>query len=109
MSYNDQKEEGDEASKEFAKTRMMIWLAHFEKVVKTFGSSAPVAGGPNITYADFALFHVLDATVAQFNNEKYEMAWDKSPVAALKEYYDWMKKRPNLHAYLNSVRAPGEL
>jgi glutathione S-transferase len=109
MSYNDQKEEGDKASKEFAKTRMMIWLAHFEKVVNNFGSSAPVAGGSNITYADFALFHVLGATVAQFNNEKYEMAWDKSPVTALKEYYEWMKKRPSLHAYLTSGRAPGEL
>jgi glutathione S-transferase len=102
MGYKDQKEEGDKASKEFTETRMPIWLAHFDKVVKKHGPEAPVAGGSEVTYADFALFHVLDATVAQFNNEKYAMAWDKQDVAALKEYYEWMKSRPNLKAYFES-------
>jgi glutathione S-transferase len=106
MSYSDQKEEGDKSSKEFAKTRMTIWLAHFEKVAKKHGSTSPVAGGANVTYADFVLFHVLDATVAQFNNEKYEMAWDIQNIDSLKEYYQWMKSRPNLKAYWESNRAP---
>eukprot|EP00980_Cylindrotheca_fusiformis_P022645 scaffold9523_cov103-Cylindrotheca_fusiformis.AAC.22 len=106
MSYNDQKEEGDKVSKEFTKTRMTIWLAHFEKVVKKHGPTSPVAGGADVTYADFVLFHVLDATVAQFNNEKYDMAWDKQNVDGLKAYYAWMKSRPNLKAYMESDR-PG--
>lgn len=63
-----------------------------------------------ITYntpdADFALFHVLDASVSQFNTEFYDMAWDKCEVPALKEYYVWMKDRPNLERYFKSDRCP---
>lgn len=106
MSYNDQKEEGDKVSKEFTKTRMPIWLAHFEKMVKVHGAKSPVAGGPKVTYADFVLFHVLDATIAQFNTEKYENAWDNHDpkIESLKEYHAWMKSRPNLKAYFESDR-----
>jgi len=106
MSYNDQKEEGDKASKEFTKTRMPIWLAHFEKIVNVHGAKAPVAGGSKVTYADFVLFHVLDATIGQFNNEKYENAWDNQEpkIDSLKEYHAWMKSRPNLKAYFESDR-----
>lgn len=103
-SYKDQKEEGDKASKEWTKSRMKIFLYHFEKTVAIKGGKAPVAGGQNLTYADFALFHVLDATVSQFNTEYYDYAWDHLDVPKLKEYYDWMKTRPNLQAYFKSVR-----
>jgi hypothetical protein len=37
-----------------------------------------------VTYADFCLFHVLDATVNQFNTDFYEMAWDKADIPSLK-------------------------
>ena len=105
-SYKDQKEEGDRVSKEFTKDRMKKFLHHFNKVVLKHGSQKPVAGGEtnNLTYADFALWHVLDATVHQFNTEFYEMAWDKTNVPALKEYYAWIKARPNLKAYFESER-----
>lgn len=106
MSYKDQKEEGDKASLEWSKEKMPIWLAHFEKVVKKHGPKAPIAGGKSVTYADFALFHVLDATISQFNNEKYDMAWDKQKVPNLKEYYEWFGSRPNLKAYRESGRMP---
>jgi glutathione S-transferase len=109
MSYSEQKEEGDKSSLEFTKTSMATWLAHFEKVVKKHGPKAPVAGGSNLTCADFAMFHVLDATIAQFNNEKYEMAWDKQNVPTIKEYHEWIKQRPNLQAYFNSDRVTGAL
>lgn len=105
-SYTTQKEEADKKSKEFTKSRMLVFLHHFNKVVARAGSSAPAAGGPHVTYADFALFFVLDATVSQFNTEFYEFAWDTANVAALKEYYDWMKDRPNLKAYFASDRCP---
>jgi glutathione S-transferase len=104
LSYHSQKEEGDKASLEWTKAKMPIWLAHFEKIVKKSGPESPVAGGPSITYADFALFHALDATVNQFNNEKYEMAWDNQNVPNLKKYYEWMKSRPNLKSYFESDR-----
>ncbi len=49
LSYKDQKEEGDKASKEFSKSRMPIYLHHFNKVVKKNGSHKPVAGGNHVT------------------------------------------------------------
>eukprot|EP00980_Cylindrotheca_fusiformis_P015498 scaffold4382_cov83-Cylindrotheca_fusiformis.AAC.2 len=71
------------------------------------GPTSPVAGGADVTYAEFVLFHVLDATVmAEFNNEKYDKAWDKQNVDGLKAYYAWMKSRPILMAYMESDR-PG--
>jgi len=114
MSYNDQKEEGDKCSKEFSNSRMLFWLHHFNKIVRynnqhfkrggAIADKIPIAGGPRVTYADFALFHVLDATSAQFNSELYEHAWDKADVPELKEYYHWIKERPNLQAYFRSDR-----
>jgi glutathione S-transferase len=104
MSYKDQKEEGDKASQEFVKTRMKTYLYHFRNVVVTSGVTAPVAGGKSITYADFALFHALDATVAQFNTEFYGYAWDSFDGKELKEFYQWMKQRPNLQDYFQSDR-----
>jgi glutathione S-transferase len=68
-SYSTQKEQGDLVSKEFSANRMLLWLAHFDKVVRKYGPTNPVAGGASVTYADFCLFHVLDATVHQFNTE----------------------------------------
>lgn len=105
MSYNDQKEEGDKASKVFSKERMPLFLHHFNKVVvKNGGSKKPIAGGTEVTYADFCLFHVLDATAEQFNSDQYDKAWDTAAVPALKEYYEWMKSRPKLQAYFKSDR-----
>jgi glutathione S-transferase len=104
MSYKNQKEEGDKVSKEFTKDRMLVFLYHFEKIVKKFGPSKPVAGGKDITYADFALFHVLDATAHQFDSEFYEQAWTKANVPALKEFYEHIRSRPNLQAYFKSDR-----
>ena len=104
LSYHKQKDEGDKSSKEFSQTRMKTYLYHFNKVVSKAGSKAPVAGGGSVTYADFALVHVLDATVFQFNTPFYENAWDNLDLPPLKEYYEWMKSRPNLQAYFKSDR-----
>jgi glutathione S-transferase len=104
LSYHEQTEEGDRVSKEFAAGRMLKYLAYFHKLVHRAGPHAPVAGGPEVTFADFALFHVLDATVAQFNTEHYDMAWDRLAAPALTEYYTWMGARPNLVAYFASER-----
>jgi glutathione S-transferase len=105
-SYNDQKEQGDRVSKEFTQGRMKTFLHHFNKVVLKNGPDKPVAGGSNVTYADFALFHVLDATIHQFNTSFYGNAWDNTSVQALKDYHSWMKARPNLSSYFQSDRCP---
>lgn len=104
MSYKEQKEEGDKCSKEFCETRMLFYLYHFERVVSLHGPHQPVAGGNQLTYADFGLFHVLDATVAQFNTDVYDLAWDKASVPNLRQYYEWMRARPQLQAYFASDR-----
>jgi glutathione S-transferase len=104
LEYSKQKAEGDAASKVFAAERMPKYLHHFNKVVKKAGSKNPVAGGKGVTYADFCLFHVIDATVHQFNGELYDSAWDNMDVPALKEFYEHFKSRPNLKAYWESDR-----
>ena len=88
MSYKDQKEEGDKVSKEFTQDRMLKYLYYFDKVIQSASAAvaagsttssptpSPVGGGSHVTYADFALFHVLDATAHQFNSDFYDMAWD---------------------------------
>jgi Glutathione S-transferase, C-terminal domain len=106
MSYHDQKEEGDAASKEFCTKRMLTYLHRFNKVgAKNSSPESPAAGGgPHVTYADFALFQVVDATAHQLNSEFYERAWDRANVPALKSHCEWMKQRPNLQAYWKSDR-----
>lgn len=106
-SYHDQEEEGNRVSKEFTKDRMLKYLHHFNKVIKkTGGPEKPIAGGEAVTYADFVLFHVLDATKSQFNSEFYEHAWDKTveKLPLLKEYHEWIANRPNLKTYFESER-----
>jgi len=107
-SYKDQKVEGDRVSKQFTEHRMKLFLHHFHNLIMWVegGPEKPVAGGPSVTYADFALFHVLDATAFQFNNAHYDKAWDKitEELPSLKQYYEWMKNRPNLQSYFQSDR-----
>eukprot|EP00439_Symbiodinium_sp_Y106_P066456 s1888_g10.t2 len=103
-SYSTQKDEADTKSKAWCDGRMTVWLQHFEKVVKRAGAEKPIAGGSNITYADFMLFHALDATEAQFNTDFYGHAWDAVSIPHLKAYKSWFASRPRLQAYFTSER-----
>mmetsp|Transcript_26502 Transcript_26502/g.87900 ORF Transcript_26502/g.87900 Transcript_26502/m.87900 type:complete len:250 (+) Transcript_26502:77-826(+) len=102
--YKEQQEAADKASKIFTESRLLIWLQHFEKLLKRTGGAKPVAGGPKVTYADFMLFHALDAARAQFNTDFYEKAWDKADIPVAKAYHAWMESRPKLQAYFASDR-----
>jgi hypothetical protein len=105
--YSEQKEEADRTSAEWAQGRMRVSLQFFEKVLRTNANpTVPVAGGENVTYADFSLFHVSDATIAQFNNDKYGFAWDRTEIPACKEFYANFALRPNIAAYMASGRRP---
>ncbi len=107
MSYTQQREQGDKCSAEWVGPggRGPVWLQFFEKILKRNASpTAPVAGGANVTYADFVLYHVLDATVAQFNNAKYKFFWDAQDVPCLKAFYAAFCQRPRLAAYRASDR-----
>jgi glutathione S-transferase len=106
-SYHDQKEEGDKQSMIFSQTKMLVFLNHFEKVLKSHKNrGGPVAGGENLTYADFALYHVLNATISQFNNDVYNFAWDAAALPLLKAFYKKIHERPNIVAYHASRREP---
>lgn len=70
MSYKDQKEEGDKASKEFSKIRMPFYLRHFNKVVKRNGPQKPVAGGDQITCKCFVF---IEGT--ELNHCFFERGW----------------------------------
>lgn len=102
-SFHVQAEEGRRASKLFSEGPMRVWLQHFEKVLRRV-NGAPVAGGKLLTHADFALFHVLDATQAQFNSDFYDNAWDREMVPSCKAFLEKMARRPNLKAYFASDR-----
>lgn len=102
--YSEQKEEADRESKKFAETRLPVWLGHFEKVAKNL---CPAGEGPllgKMSYADFVLFHALDAAEAQFNTDFYGKAWDGAAIPTLKKWKAWVASRPKLAEYLGSSR-----
>uniref|UniRef100_A0A7S4UY27 GST C-terminal domain-containing protein n=1 Tax=Alexandrium monilatum TaxID=311494 RepID=A0A7S4UY27_9DINO len=106
-SYESQKEEADKVSRVFAGGRLLVWLGHFEKIVKRL---RPEGDGPllgEMTYADFALFHVLDAAEAQFSSAQYGEAWLKADIPTLKRWKAWVAERPKLKAYAQSARRRG--
>merc|ERR1712196_254001 len=111
MSYNDQKEEGDRVSKEWCGARGATFLQYFEKILKQARPApdqpvGPVARGENITYADFCLYHVLEAFRTQFDKEFYGMAWTNMDIPTCKQFHTQMHERPNLVAYRQTDRCP---
>jgi len=46
--YKEQQEAADKASKAFTESRLLVWLQHFEKLLKRTGGAKPVAGGPKV-------------------------------------------------------------
>jgi len=106
-SYESQKEQADIASKAYASSRLLVWLGHFEKLVHRL---APEGDGPlfgKMTYADFALFHVLDAAEAQFSSDFFGEAWQKAKIPTLRKWKEWVSGRPNLATYFASSRRRG--
>mmetsp|Transcript_44184 Transcript_44184/g.89221 ORF Transcript_44184/g.89221 Transcript_44184/m.89221 type:complete len:262 (-) Transcript_44184:97-882(-) len=106
-SYDSQKEEADKVSKAWAGGRLLVWLGHFEKVVKRL---CPEGGGPlfgKMSYADIALFHALDAVEAQFSSSDYGEAWLKADVPTLKKWKTWFAGRSQLKGYFGSERRKG--
>mmetsp|Transcript_27175 Transcript_27175/g.63220 ORF Transcript_27175/g.63220 Transcript_27175/m.63220 type:complete len:266 (-) Transcript_27175:76-873(-) len=99
-SYSSQKEEADKAVKAYAASRLLVWLGHIEKLILRL---QPSGDGPLIagkaSFADFALFHTLDAVAAQFAD-----AWAGANVPAAKRWADWMRQRPSLQPYFASSR-----
>ena len=78
---------------------MLCWLTHFDHVLSVAHSSGYVTGD-RLTYADIALFHVLQATEAQWPDE-----WATADFPRLKAFLDMIiTKTPSIAAYLQSDR-----
>ena len=104
-SYAIQKDEAAVAVAEFTAEggRLDRWLAHFATLVD---NKPRYLFGDTITYADCALFHVLDAAMSQFPD-----AWDEPSReklrAALEPYMKLITMHVTLGAYLKADdRAP---
>jgi len=99
-SYHSQKEAADlQAAKWAASGRLLTWLRHFNKVIER--GSGPGVAGACVTYADFALFHVLRATQSQFPE-----AWEsnKGEYQACVTYLEAFAGRKGISEYLGSDR-----
>ena len=104
-SYAIQKDEAAVAVAEFTAEggRLDRWLAHFATLVD---NKPRYLFGDTITYADCALFHVLDAAMSQFPD-----AWDEPSReklrATLEPYMKLITMHVTLGAYLKADdRAP---
>jgi len=107
-SYESQKEEADRSARSFAAGRLLVWLGHFEKLVRRLSPEADSPLFGKMTYADFALFHVLDAAEAQFGADSaYGSAWVDANVPTLKKWKAFIATRPNLQKYFASSRRKG--
>lgn len=106
-SYESQKEEADRSAKAYASGRFIVWLGHFEKVVKRLcpAGDAPLFG--KVTYIDIFLYHVLDAAEAQFSGGEFGSAWVEADVPTLKKWKLYIATRPNLVKYFESGRRKG--
>lgn len=107
-SYSIQKEEGDKVSLEWSQRRMLIWLHMFEKCLEKRDNNALYVVGNKVTYADIALYWACDATVSQFNNDKYNLAWDNADLPLLKAYYNEFSNRPNIKNWTTKVPYAGD-
>lgn len=76
-------------------------LGHFEKIILVAGDAPGVAGGPSVSFADFALFHIFDAAASQFPT-----TFAAAAVPSVKAFHAKFAARPNLKSYQASDRCP---
>jgi len=106
-SYSIQVDEGDRVSKEWSERRMLIWLHSFEKVLQKRKHELYVVGKA-VTYADIALYWACDASQSQFDNEKYNFAWQNADLPLLKTFKKAFDERPNLKNWTTKVPYAGD-
>jgi glutathione S-transferase len=106
-SYSIQKDEGDRVSKEWSQRRMLIWLYCFEKMLQKSSHEWFVVGD-KVTYADIALYWACDATISQFENEKYGFPWTKAELPLLKAFKKAFDERPNIKNWTNKIPYAGD-
>jgi len=86
-------EDYDTKKDDFIANTIPPWLDSFEKLLKGHSSGNAFIAGDKITFADYALFEMLNCLVTLDPN-----CLNKFP--ALKGYHKRMTERPNLKKYL---------
>ncbi len=98
-SYYTQVEEAKIASAKFASGRFVSWLNHFERLLAANTKQSGYFVGDKMTYADIAVFHVMNAAASQFPE-----AWAIAEIPGIKSFQDRMLQFPPLAEYFQSDR-----
>nr|XP_039250378.1 glutathione S-transferase P-like [Styela clava] len=101
-SYFGQEKETQVYIDRFIAERLMLWLKHFEAVLRHNKGGSGFVIGDTLTYVDLALLHILRATEAQFPEQWKAAAADYAKL--LNGFKARISARPNLAAYLASER-----
>jgi glutathione S-transferase len=104
LYYEDQKDEAKKKSKDYIANRLPKFLGYFERVLKGEASKGGewLYGG-KLTYADLVLFQGLDGVKHAFPKAMGRME-KEGTYKAVFEFYERVKERPKIKAYLASER-----
>ena len=101
-SYSTQAEETKPRIEWFRTSRLSDWLSHFEHCfANSTDKGATYFFESKLTYVDIAIFHILNATEAQFPEDWAKL---KPSVPLLAAFHSRMKEIPRIKAYLESDR-----
>ena len=99
LYYEDQREEAARYTGQFLEARMPKYLGYFERVLERSGGKHLV--GNALTYADLALFQVVDGLRYAFPKAMARLERDHARIVSAR---DSVAVRPRIAAYLASPR-----
>ena len=99
LYYEDQLPEAKKRARSFTESRMPAFLEYFEHVIERSGG--PWLQGEQPSYADIALFQLLQGLAYAFPNTFTHLASSLGPLLRLR---DAVAARPGVSAYLASER-----
>ncbi|KAL5490717.1 hypothetical protein ACEPAI_5551 [Sanghuangporus weigelae] len=104
LYYEDQKEPAKERAKDFREERIPKFFKHFESVLNANEeSNGEWLYGSELSYADLALFHLVDGLLYAFPRAVAQLLKD---YPKLFDIHRRVKIRPRIASYLESERRP---
>ncbi|TIB71565.1 hypothetical protein E3Q23_02218 [Wallemia mellicola] len=102
LYYEDQKVESERFSESFRNERIPKFLTHFETILsKNLKAQKKYLVGDHITYADYALWQVIDGLKFAFPKRMQTLLPDYKNINA---FYDNIKSQDHMLSYLKSDR-----
>lgn len=101
LYYEDQKPEALRRATLFREERIPKFLGWFEKVLERNAAGAPYLVGEAVTYADLALFQVIEGLAYAFPRGSATVLTGTPRVVALRQA---IVQRPRIRTYLGSAR-----